>query len=587
MKNLILIPLMLMSSTAIAQEGDISVGLMGGALFTDQLEVLGNTVVIKPRVGYWLNPTLGFEADFALMPAGQTRDGVPETFGYFGFAPTANMVGRLYEDKPINPLVMMGLGAFFKSVNDDGALDLPTGTNVDVDLLGRAGIGLMVPFGDLAVRTDLNWLLNVGSENHENRGDSFIDWEWSLGLIYLPGGPKDSDKDGIVDEDDTCADQPEDIDEFEDTDGCPDLDNDGDGVADTDDGCPNDAEDMDGFEDENGCPELDNDDDGVPDKTDECPLDEGTRATNGCPDQDGDTLADTEDECPKEAGEVAAFGCPDQDGDRVPDHRDDCPEEAAPEGIDPRRSDGCVKKMYVAQGKIVILEKVQFASGSSTIRSGSFELLDQVGGSLKKNKGIKKVQIEGHTDSQGNDDYNLKLSQERADAVKNYLVEKGEINGGRLVAKGFGETKPIEDNETREGRDANRRVEFNILEDDIGMGAKKKIREGLKSGNVEKIDEDADDDEGVEGAGATRPGGDDAEETQGAKKKAMDAAEEAGDAAEEAMDGAKMKAMDASEDAKKKAAEAAEDAAEEAEDAAEEAADGAKKKAMDGLGGVK
>jgi outer membrane protein OmpA-like peptidoglycan-associated protein len=203
-------------------------------------------------------------------------------------------------------------------------------------------------------------------------------------------------------------------------------------------------------------------------------VEKGSDKTGGCPDTDGDALRDTEDECPAEAGPKAAFGCPDRDADRVPDHRDDCPDEAAALTIDPRKSDGCPSRVYFEESALKITEKILFASNKSTIDKRSFGLLDDIAKVLAKYPGVKKIQVEGHTDSDGKDDANLKLSQDRVDAVVKYLVGKG-VAAERLVAKGFGETKPVGDNATKEGKEANRRVEFQILEQDLGPKLQKRV----------------------------------------------------------------------------------------------------------------
>ena len=126
-------------------------------------------------------------------------------------------------------------------------------------------------------------------------------------------------------------------------------------------------------------------------------------------------------------------------------------------------------KAQLRDGKIEILEKVQFETGSADILEESFALLDEVADIIERNPGITKIRVEGHTDSKGRKRSNKRLSQKRADAVREYLIDKG-IDGGRLVAKGYGQTKPIASNKTDEGRAENRRVEFNILE---GGGAVK------------------------------------------------------------------------------------------------------------------
>lgn len=113
----------------------------------------------------------------------------------------------------------------------------------------------------------------------------------------------------------------------------------------------------------------------------------------------------------------------------------------------------------------MIREKIQFETNKAVIKPESFGLVDEITAAVRDTAQIKKLSIEGHTDDVGGDKYNQKLSEQRAAAVRTYLVEKG-IDAGRLVSKGWGETKPIGDNKTEEGREQNRRVEFIILEQD-------------------------------------------------------------------------------------------------------------------------
>jgi outer membrane protein OmpA-like peptidoglycan-associated protein len=121
------------------------------------------------------------------------------------------------------------------------------------------------------------------------------------------------------------------------------------------------------------------------------------------------------------------------------------------------------KRVEVTADQIVITEKIQFDTNKSTIKPESHGLLDEIVGVFKDNPQLRKVSIEGHTDSDGADPYNMKLSDGRAKAVLQYLVEHG-IDAGRLTAKGFGESKPIASNDTPEGKEKNRRVEFLITE---------------------------------------------------------------------------------------------------------------------------
>jgi len=172
-------------------------------------------------------------------------------------------------------------------------------------------------------------------------------------------------------------------------------------------------------------------------------------------------MPDTSDACPLVPGVEANQGCPlaDTDGDGVPDSMDNCPNE--PGDVN---NAGCKTKQVVklTGGKLELLDKVYFRTNKAVIRPVSFDLLRNVAKVLISHPEIKSVRVEGHTDSQGRDAYNKKLSQRRTEAVVAFLVKEG-VDKKRLVAKGYGEEKPIETNETEDGRAANQRVEFTIL----------------------------------------------------------------------------------------------------------------------------
>jgi outer membrane protein OmpA-like peptidoglycan-associated protein len=496
-----LLLLALAPTTASATDGAFTLGLAGGALFTDPLEVLDDTYVVIPRVGYFVEENLMVELDLPFS-TGRTRLGDPDPYPYLSMTPRVGITGQLLRNRPapkvqdkdgnpveardprlgdINPvqlLLSMGIGGWFKKINDDGVLDLPVGTKLDADFLGYAGPGLYFPLDKrerVGLRADARFLLNVGSESFQNRGDTFLSWETTAGVFFKFGGSKDTDGDGIEDEADACVDQAEDADGFEDENGCPDLDNDQDGVPDASDACAMAAEDMDGFEDTDGCAEADNDKDGVMDADDLCRDVAGKASAKGCPDEDEDSVNDAEDECPDEAGSPAAFGCVDADEDRVPDHRDACPTEKAPPRANNLRSDGCPAIVYLADDALVVSETIQFDTGKATIKAESTALLETIFQVLNKYPGIKSVQVLGYTDSEGDDQKNLELSEQRVQAVVAWLVEKG-IAPARLQAKGRGEADPIADNATEEGRAANRRVEFKILEQDVPDRTKRRMK---------------------------------------------------------------------------------------------------------------
>ncbi len=259
----------------------------------------------------------------------------------------------------------------------------------------------------------------------------------------------DSDGDGVADRVDRCPNQPGPAAAG----GCPDRDRDG--VPDKIDLCPDQA----GPDTTGGCPDQDGD--GVPDKSDKCPSQKGPLSTGGCPDQDGDGIADADDKCPAQPGPAKTGGCPDQDGDGVPDKDDKCPTEAgAPE------QGGCPAvapkvEVKVEEKKLALNQKIYFDTGSSRIQPRSFGILDEVAKALAEHPSLK-IRIEGNTDNvipQGAT--NKQLSEWRAGAVKQYLVEHG-VDGKRLRTKGWGDTRPVAPNDDEEGREKNRRVEFVI-----------------------------------------------------------------------------------------------------------------------------
>jgi outer membrane protein OmpA-like peptidoglycan-associated protein len=314
--------------------------------------------------------------------------------------------------------------------------------------------------------------INLNSEDFLS-AKSPPDWLAYMALSF--GGfimPQDADKDGIEDKLDKCPEQAEDVDGFEDEDGCPDLDNDGDGIRDEIDQCPDLAEDFDGFEDEDGCPDLDNDGDGIPDVDDRCPNEpedfDGIQDSDGCPDiiedTDKDGVPDDLDKCPHRKEDLDGYqdedGCPDLDNDLdgIMDEVDQCPNE--PETFNGYMDeDGCPDERPIKQE--FILKGVHFESGSSKLTPDSFSVLDRVVKSLMAYPEVK-VEIRGYTDSVGSWELNLKLSKQRANSVKEYMINSG-LMQDRLVAEGYGEADPVESNKTADGRAANRRIEFHRL----------------------------------------------------------------------------------------------------------------------------
>jgi outer membrane protein OmpA-like peptidoglycan-associated protein len=245
-----------------------------------------------------------------------------------------------------------------------------------------------------------------------------------------------------------CAAGPEDFDGFEDGDFCADLDNDADRVPDAADECPNDAEDRDGFLDADGCPDPDDDADGALDARDACARvsedRDGFRDDDGCPetDNDGDGLADGLDECPMEP----------EDRDQFQDD-DGCPEPG------PRAA-----TVTVTDTRILISERIYFDFDRDTIRSVSMPLLDQVAAVMADIPAGRGVRVEGYSDDQGDERYNVDLSYRRARSVVEYLASRG-VARERLDYAGYGSRQPVAPNDSADGRALNRRVEFTILDE--------------------------------------------------------------------------------------------------------------------------
>ncbi|MBI3789554.1 MAG: OmpA family protein [Gemmatimonadetes bacterium] len=268
------------------------------------------------------------------------------------------------------------------------------------------------------------------------------------------GCPVDSDGDGVADYMDKCPNTPRGA--KVDAAGCP-VDTDKDGVADYMDKCPNTPAGV--KVDAAGCP-VDTDRDGVPDYLDKCPNTvPGTKVdATGCSiDSDSDGVADADDKCPNTPRgiKVDRTGCPvDTDGDGVSDDKDKCPNTPAGTKVD---AVGC-PVLFEAGKKNLTLKGVNFENAKATLLGESYSELDKVAESLVANPDVK-IAVEGYTDNRGAAAANRKLSQARAEAVRNYLISKG-VSADNVTAKGFGPSKPVAPNTTEAGRAQNRRVEL-------------------------------------------------------------------------------------------------------------------------------
>jgi len=323
-----------------------------------------------------------------------------------------------------------------------------------------------------------SYLMAAGGSRANFTGFEAADARVVLGFVYEPT-IGDRDHDGYKDDVDGCPDEPEDFDHFEDADGCPDPDNDNDGILDVKDRCPNVPEDKDGNQDLDGCPEgekrSDRDGDGIFDDVDKCPDQpedrDGFEDEDGCPDPDNDKdgIPDKQDECPDNPEDFDGFedkdGCPEDDNDKdhILDKVDKCPND--PETYNGHQDeDGCPDKgkVIIDGSNIVILEKINFDTGSDRILPGSYGILDAVAATLKGHPEFLVIEVAGHADERGEDDYNLELTKKRAASVRRALNERG-IGNSRLVSQGYGEYCPVDTGSSYAAWEKNRRVDFKVV----------------------------------------------------------------------------------------------------------------------------
>jgi outer membrane protein OmpA-like peptidoglycan-associated protein len=389
------------------------------------------------RLGVFVAPNVSIEGQLSYLKAENEAGTADVTLLPF--------YGRLIYHAPIQPdqvSFLIGAGWVHNRFSDD----------IEVDEDGfNTMIGIRMGGRVVQARVEFN------ADYIPNPYEGFLvdawDYNATAGLsLFLGRGPKDEDGDDVADDLDRCPGTPEDT--PVDAAGCPDSD--ADGIFDSTDECPNTAAGV--PVDAKGCPK-DTDADGVSDNADKCPSTPkgATVDPAGCPkDTDLDKVFDGIDKCPNTpAGAVVdATGCTaDADGDNVPDGVDKCPATPPGTAVD---ATGC--PTLFKEGTTVVLQGVTFATGKSMLTSESQGMLDTVAETLKANPATK-VEVQGHTDSTGKRATNVRLSQERADAVKNYLTSKG-VGADQLTAKGYGPDQPVGDNKTADGRAQNRRVQL-------------------------------------------------------------------------------------------------------------------------------
>jgi outer membrane protein OmpA-like peptidoglycan-associated protein len=357
----------------------------------------------------------------------------PGNLNYYGLdAAVSYSFKTLLKSKWFDPSLNLGGGYVFMGDASAGTVNF--------------GWGLNLWFAKNVAFTIASTYKSSFDDNRAPNADIPTHFFHQAGLRFQFGA-KDRDDDGVIDSEDTCPDV-KGLAAFQ---GCPDTDNDG--IQDSADACPDEA----GTPEMNGCPDQDGDT--VADKDDACIDVAGLPVLKGCPDADGDGIADQNDKCPTVKGDKANGGCPwpDTDGDKVLDKDDKCPTVAGTVA-----NNGCPEVSEDTMKKLNDYAKtILFDSAKSSFQKQTYPVLQAIVAILKEYP-TAKFALEGHTDSDGKDEANLILSQNRAAAVKSFLIENG-VTADRLTSAGFGETMPVATNATKAGKAQNRRVEVKLI----------------------------------------------------------------------------------------------------------------------------
>lgn len=433
----------------LAPRGNLGeIGLFGGLIFMSNRNALHDarlpyadfekpTPEVGLRIAYLPLSFLGVEGEF--------MGGAAQLVGGEGAIVWAGRGHLLFQvpTRRVNPFVLIGggrMGISSDPAGDDNDPALHFGGGLKINLHRRVALRLDVRDNITKQRPE------AGTAHHI---------EALAGLSVVIGRPtprpKDSDGDGVVDLQDTCP-----LEAGLPPDGCPIRDRDADGFPDPKDSCPLEA----GIAPD-GCPIRDADTDGIVDANDECRDVPGIPPT-GCPDKDQDGILDRDDQCIDVPG-VAPHGCPaDSDGDGFNDPQDKCPNE--PENKNGfEDNDGCPDQIPDAVKKFTgVIKGIEFETGKSEIRGISAPVLESAAAVLVQYPTLR-VRVTGHTDNVGSRETNITLSKRRAEAVKAYLMKRG-VEADRIETLGEGPDSPITSNGTRQGRQQNRRIEFQIIQ---------------------------------------------------------------------------------------------------------------------------
>jgi outer membrane protein OmpA-like peptidoglycan-associated protein len=404
----------------------------------------------------------GLDAGFMVRPLGRISDVGPST-GFQDELGNELRIGAALVSTGRRLRYEFNVRGMIPLSNQSGSAELLPGVrylvnpSLEVFALGGVGIGA-------ALGTPMFRVLAGGSFGdvmpRRGPGESSVKCDMGMSLSPEECPDKDDDGDGVRNIDDKCpaiAGDPARA-------GCARTDTDGDGIEDSLDACPTEP----GDAARQGCPMRDQDKDDVEDDSDACPTEPGPAENRGCPlkDRDKDGIENDQDECPDEPGPVERKGCPEEDADKdgVPNRVDTCANEPGVEA-----NLGCPEHempLVAITPRQLDLRggKVYFDASVARIQQRSFVVLDWVAKVMREHPEIPRVVVGAHTDDRGFADQNRRLSQQRAEEVRRYLIGKG-VAAGRLDARGYGPDRPIDSNATSIGRENNRRVDFMIIRD--------------------------------------------------------------------------------------------------------------------------
>jgi len=401
-----------------------------------------NGIPVRISLGRYITDRLTVEANYAMVELDN-----PKLADNLFWQGNLGLQFKILKDSWFDPYFYGNGGIAF--IDGNGSFTYNGGFGLNVWFKKTFGLYAQAGYGGIPAADKSTYKVTADGANINYKITDDINY--SFGLRFNLGKPKDTDGDKVPDKIDKCPETPG----VKALDGCPDSD--GDGIPDKSDKCP----DVAGTEEFAGCP--DSDGDKVIDKNDLCPDVPGLSQFDGCPDNDGDGIPDKDDDCPDVAGLKKFVGCPDSDNDGIKDSEDDCPNVPGPvtnKGCPEPEKPPVVKKVKINAPDIIVYFDFNMWSIGQEDKKPLKEALE----TLEKNPALF-VEIGGHTDDIGKEDLNMKLSEHRAEIVAKYLENNG-ISSKRISLKYYGESFPASTNNTPEGQALNRRAVIKFLQND-------------------------------------------------------------------------------------------------------------------------